>query len=217
MKIFIRYVYKKYRIVWQYCWNIYIIFQYSTYSTQRRLCKNSILVNWTYDDNNNKNNSSIIIKWISWWKHSQWLILKSNILAWDDVCLRRRKQLFPMEIGKGAYSRGSLFLSSTTVWFLIFDFWNLSFWRGISNLNKVILMLYHYNDNVLLLKMFQILGKYNIEFEWAPTFNERRVGAYSKGALIIKYFSSKGGTYSKNYGTDPKWGFKDHLKINNWD
>ena len=49
----------------------------------------------------------------------------------------------------------------------IFNFWNLSFWKGISNLNKVILMLYHYidNDNVLLLKMFQILGKYNIEFE----------------------------------------------------
>ena len=44
-------------------------------------------------------------------------------------------------------------------------------------------MLYHYNDkdNVLLLKMFQIVDKYNIEFEYAPTFNERRVGAYSKG------------------------------------
>ena len=44
-------------------------------------------------------------------------------------------------------------------------------------------MLYHYNDNenVLLLKMFQILSKYNIEFEYAPTFNERRVSAYSRG------------------------------------
>ena len=40
-------------------------------------------------------------------------------------------------------------------------------------------MLYHYNDNdnVLLLKMFQILGK-------APTFNERKVGAYSKGGHL---------------------------------
>ena len=47
-------------------------------------------------------------------------------------------------------------------------------------------MLYHYNDsdNVLLLKMFQILGKYNIELKKAPTFNERKVGAYSKGRLI---------------------------------
>ena len=46
--------------------------------------------------------------------------------------------------------------------------WNANFFifrRRISNLNKVILMLYHYNDNdnVLLLKMFQI--KYKIEFK----------------------------------------------------
>ena len=44
--------------------------------------------------------------------------------------------------------------------------------------------------------MFQILDKYNIKFEEAPTFNKRRVGAYSRGALI-KYFSQKGGAYSR--------------------
>ena len=29
-------------------------------------------------------------------------------------------------------------------------------------------MLYHYNDNVLLLKMFQMLGKYNINLNKRP-------------------------------------------------
>ena len=41
--------------------------------------------------------------------------------------------------------------------------------------------------------MFQILDKYNIEFEQAPTFNKRRVGAYSRGG---------GGANSKHYGND---------------
>ena len=68
-------------------------------------------------------------------------------------------------------------------------------------------MIYHYNDNdnVLLPKMFQILGKYNIKFKYAPTFNERKVGAYSRR-------EEGEGTNLRHYGTIVK---KSFFKTNN--
>ena len=82
----------------------------------------------------------------------------------------------------------------------------------------MILMLYHYNDNdnVLLLKMFQILGKYNIEFKYAPTFNDRKVVDYSRGALL-KYFSSKGGRfvpYRGDFYTELTPGLEIYIGVN---